>query len=831
MRAQRLLASLPFLLFLLTLPFAFPRVAAVPPGADIYVFLGDEQGGRYAVKSNGDGTFGSIALSFTFGDNNRGGAVEDFDEDGDLDAVLCTDEMNECYLFRQGPAGVFTQSTNVEPSGFDLVGIESGMAADDFDQDGHADFLVGGNQNVARIYFGDGTGGFPMKIENLLPTISGFAYRAKDTGDLDGNGYPDVVIGSVTTGNVHAYLNTGGVFSGPFFLFDTTGASNGPFALAVADFDGDGLVDILAGGASDGEVALFRGNGTGSGTGSFVLSGVVHDFNTQAAIGNYDFDGDGDQDLVALARASGEASFFAGRGDGTFEAPVVLGNVTPSAFGVAVPPAPPIRSKVTGKIFQDLNGNGIDDDGSIPIELVSLSLTGTDYLGQPVALATSSGSGGTYVITGIPIDDGGGYTLTVIGPPGGFTPTTTESRSVSIPKESTHVVENFGYQPTATCTDADGDGYSREGGSCGAIDCDDANTSAHPDAPELCNGMDDNCDGTIDEGFDADGDGVTTCGGDCNDGDPSIHPGAEEEWGGGVDTNCDGMVCSMKKDYPPPFTAEEEEEEDDEEEDNDEEDDDEEEEDDEEDNHKFCSGTVIVKNDGELDAYLTDFGLSKEKFKNLRIAYDIHQPQIDIHSPCKILVKQGKTLEGEHVCIDGHRGVRTSPRFTLLAGQAALLSEEGGISIGTEAHLEGEEMRLEGEERVVLQPHAEIIVSALLSLLSPEGRARIGNHASLTVGSLLLRALKEAIIGNHSRISASDVVQVLSTGTEQSSHATLKNHSNLEAASAELTAGKKAEVGNHAKVTTTGNFHMDAPQCSIGSKAVISVGSTSGSCF
>ena len=87
--------------------------------------------------------------------------------------------------------------------------------------------------------------------------------------------------------------------------------------------------------------------------------------------------------------------------------------------------------------------------------------------------------------------------------------------------------------------DDDVDGYPPAGG-----DCDDDDPSIHPGAPEVADGVDQDCDGLVDEGteaFDDDGDGATELEGDCDDGDPNHHPGADELCEGDVvDLDCDG---------------------------------------------------------------------------------------------------------------------------------------------------------------------------------------------------------------------------------------------------------------------------------------------------
>ena len=85
--------------------------------------------------------------------------------------------------------------------------------------------------------------------------------------------------------------------------------------------------------------------------------------------------------------------------------------------------------------------------------------------------------------------------------------------------------------------DADGDGWTVEEG-----DCDDDDPAVHPLAEELCDGLDNNCDGAPDSGevLDQDGDGYVFCE-DCDDLAPESYPGAPELCDG-IDNDCDGAL-------------------------------------------------------------------------------------------------------------------------------------------------------------------------------------------------------------------------------------------------------------------------------------------------
>jgi hypothetical protein len=99
--------------------------------------------------------------------------------------------------------------------------------------------------------------------------------------------------------------------------------------------------------------------------------------------------------------------------------------------------------------------------------------------------------------------------------------------------------------------DLDADGVSPCGpdGTAGTADddCDDREPLAFPGAAEDCDGLDNDCNGTVDDGHDLDGDGVTTCAGDCDDADPAVH-GRVRELCDGLDNNCNGLI-DLEEDF------------------------------------------------------------------------------------------------------------------------------------------------------------------------------------------------------------------------------------------------------------------------------------------
>jgi hypothetical protein len=143
----------------------------------------------------------------------------------------------------------------------------------------------------------------PAPGERLLAAAAeypaGSAPRAVATADFDGDGSVDLAVGDGITGAIHVLLNRGDGRFAPAVQVAPSGASA---ALVTGDFDGDGQTDLA--GAADGTLTVLRNEGRAA-WGAPVL---LQPFNTPASLAAGDLDLDGRDDLLAASVSSNEAS-------------------------------------------------------------------------------------------------------------------------------------------------------------------------------------------------------------------------------------------------------------------------------------------------------------------------------------------------------------------------------------------------------------------------------------------------------------------------------------------------------------------------------------------
>lgn len=241
--------------------------------------------------NNGSGVFADVTdtdLPIDV-DANTSIAVADVDGDHDVDILFGNAQTyaeNRLYLNR---GGQFTDVTAPSvPYDFDWT---QALATGDVDGDGHVDLLVGNQVWQNQLYLNDGSGGFVSRSGRLPPeqTRTHSAALADVDGDLD----LDIMLGTQYANRLYENDGTGRFINRSSGRFPAI--SSFSLGVAVGDIDGDGDVD-----------ALFANNGTqnnlylNDGAGTFIdgTSRLPSDTDGTAAVALADLDGDGDLDAL-----------------------------------------------------------------------------------------------------------------------------------------------------------------------------------------------------------------------------------------------------------------------------------------------------------------------------------------------------------------------------------------------------------------------------------------------------------------------------------------------------------------------------------------------------
>lgn len=203
------------------------------------------------------------------------------------------------------------------------------IAVGDFNEDGNQD-LVTANINRTSgkdvsVFFGDGTGNFGEPEQFGLGTNPAISVAVGDFNS-DGNldivfGRGDTVFGSDDGTDMTTLLlgNGDGTFATPLLV----AAGKNPTSIAVGDFNGDLSLDLAVTNGDEPlwgspNVSILQGNGDGT-FGTRIGYAVGY---TATAVAVGDFNGDEIQDLVVTDAADNKISLLQGRGDGSFQSPM-----------------------------------------------------------------------------------------------------------------------------------------------------------------------------------------------------------------------------------------------------------------------------------------------------------------------------------------------------------------------------------------------------------------------------------------------------------------------------------------------------------------------------
>ena len=240
------------------------------------------------------------------------------------------------------------------------------IAIGDFNNDAIQDIAATNysSSNVS-IRLGDGSGGFASPA---LPEVAvGPFPRSVAVGDFNNDGNQDIATTGFALGYVSIRLGDGiGGFTSP--AEPEVQVNKGPYSIAVADFNGDGLADFATADSASVSVSIRLGDGSGGFTPAAVPSIEVDGSPRSIAIA--DFNNDGKQDFATANSVSANVSIRLGDGTGGFLSPL-QGEVE---LGFGNNP----RSVAIG----DFNGDGRQD------------FVAANFNSNSVSIGLGNGSGG-----------------------------------------------------------------------------------------------------------------------------------------------------------------------------------------------------------------------------------------------------------------------------------------------------------------------------------------------------------------------------------------------------------------------------------------------------